>query len=925
MFEQFDARKNIKIIRDADDVARVLSHMDQHVIAKAQTPQRAALDYLNRYGHLLGISDSHLRNPFISIDHEPTDADVEYRLSREKHQFDMTTVVFHQTVRGLPIWDAGISVTMKHNPLRVVGARSTLHPEVAIKRLKRISVADLKVLDVKTLKKQLGLAGAVHTTPPLSIEKRHFVIYRHDARLRDAIAPPSKLGTPILSGPPTLPLRAVHPSIQDGQHYIVSAVYFGFDFPPIRPLYWVAMVEAETLSVLFLRPFIDNVCGSVFRADPMTLAGGAGPRAGNATLNRFRSTVTLSGLVPPDKGTQNLIGNHVRLSNIVSPKVTPPTKPAGHDFDFDARTNEFAAVNAYYNCDRVFRLVEDLGFSVADYFSGTKFPSPVDHRGHYDKNHPNGDEINAHCAGNASGTGIGYTCFSLADTRNLKNPIGIACDWRIVLHELLGHGILYNHIGAPRFKFAHSAGDSFAAIINDPDSKAPDRGATYPWLVGIPRSGQRRHDRTAQAGWGWAGPIACNAFDENVDPGGYNNEQILSSTMFRFYRAIGGDSADAATRRFAARMTCHIMLAAIQTLTPPTSPPDAAHFASALMKAELADWPAAGVSGGAYHKVIRWAFEKQGLYQPTGTKRPNNKPGAPPPVDVYIDDGRGGQYQFQSKYWNCEAIWNRRRKDGRRAHQEPTPGVTNYAYVKIKNRGAVPATKVVVRAFQRRAAAGYLFPDDWQPMKTARLAAADVPPDSSAEILVGPFEWVPSPTGQDSMLMVVSARGDANNSHSFSVGDSVPDWRLVPNDNNVGLRSVHPVPNADSRRLLKALGHIALSVKNPDVNPKRMTIKATLPPFLRKRGWRCNYGRNRAFFLEGGAVREVDIRLQTGRPFRSTAVDSKNRSSIEITVYADGIIVGGMSYPLGRTPIRSLRKKRALRRSDLRRRKRPAS
>ena len=30
--------------------------------------------------------------------------------------------------------------------------------------------------------------------------------------------------------------------------------------------------------------------------------------------------------------------------------------------------------------------------------------------------------------------------------------------------------------------------------------------------------------------------------DPDKDWGGYNNEQILSSTMFRFYRAIGGDS-----------------------------------------------------------------------------------------------------------------------------------------------------------------------------------------------------------------------------------------------------------------------------------------------------------------------------------------------------------------------------------------------
>ena len=38
------------------------------------------------------------------------------------------------------------------------------------------------------------------------------------------------------------------------------------------------------------------------------------------------------------------------------------------------------------------------------------------------------------------------------------------------------------------------------------------------------------------------------------------------------------------------------------------------------------------------HKVIRWAFEVQGLYNPFG--KITNAPGAPPPVDIYIEDLR---------------------------------------------------------------------------------------------------------------------------------------------------------------------------------------------------------------------------------------------------------------------------------------------
>ncbi len=789
MFEQFDARRRAKILSDASGAVRILTHSDRYLAATTAEPRDAAHDYLGRYGSLLGLQQRHLENLISPLEHEPSSAAVECRLISEKRQADLTTIAYSQTYFGLPIWEAGVSVAMKHDPLRILGARSTLHAAPKLKQPAEKHLVRSRAFDHEHLASALGLTAAKRHGAPFNINKQRLMVYRHDAaRLAHASAPPPKRPGGLASDAPRLPLPPAHRSIRDGKHYVVSAVYFSFDFPPARPLHWMALVEIETASVLLLRPFIDNVTAWVFRADPATL-GGPPADAADAALNRMRKRVTLD-LDAPVGGTQSLSGSKVVVADVATPKMAPPTRPAGKPFKFNARSNDFAAVNAYYNCDRIFRLVEDLGFSLTNYFPGTKFPSPVDHRGHYDKQFPQGNEINAHCAGTPDGRGIDHTVFALADLGNQKQPIGIACDFRIALHELLGHGILYNHLGGPRFKFAHSAGDSFAAIVNDPDSKARDRGATFPWLVNVP---QRRHDRTAGAGWGWNGDYALHPLDDHKDRGGYRTEQILSSTMFRFYRAIGGDAEDLATRRFAAHMTCRILLVAIHSLTPATSPPDAAHFASALMKAELADWPEQGISGGAYHKVIRWAFEKQGLYQLAETLRPNHKIGAPPPVDVYIEDGRHGEYHFQSDYENCRAIWNRHRSDGGTAHQEPIAGVVNFAYVKIKNRGFRPATKVVVRAFQGQPSAKNAYPGGWQPMQTAELAAANVPPNSSAEIIAGPFKWVPPETGRAGMLMLVSAAGDSSNVDNFDAEDSIPDGRLIPNDNNIALRNVAPV------------------------------------------------------------------------------------------------------------------------------------
>ena len=64
------------------------------------------------------------------------------------------------------------------------------------------------------------------------------------------------------------------------------------------------------------------------------------------------------------------------------------------------------------------------------------------------------------------------------------------------------------------------------------------------------------------------------------------------------------------------------------------------------------------VPGGAIGKVVRWAFEQQGLYQPPSALPPVNTPGAPPDVDVYIEDGFAGQYTYLEDFWETANIWN---------------------------------------------------------------------------------------------------------------------------------------------------------------------------------------------------------------------------------------------------------------------------
>ena len=199
-----------------------------------------------------------------------------------------------------------------------------------------------------------------------------------------------------------------------------------------------------------------------------------------------------------------------------------------------------------------------------------------------------------------------------------------------------------------RPRAAHSAGDSIGAVLNDPGTRASDRFVTFPWISPI----GRRHDVPVTGGWAWGGVN---------DTGGYNSEQILSTSHFRAYRSTGGDSPGLAMQQNASRYIVYLIIRGIGSLatTPITPTPNPTVWVTALQNADIGTAMLDDQPGGCCVKVIRWAFEQQGLFQPPGAPVPVVTPGAPPPVDVYIDDGRGGQYTYAEQFWRTTVVWNR--------------------------------------------------------------------------------------------------------------------------------------------------------------------------------------------------------------------------------------------------------------------------
>jgi zinc metalloprotease ZmpB len=367
------------------------------------------------------------------------DAGTELRFSRQDAITGTATVSFQQTHFGLPVWQAGFTVSMLTGPLRATGSLSTLHPTIDVRKPAK---------GARCLPDRMTgthLAEVLHLErdkEQIVINSTRMWIYRYDAAQR-LPSQPSKEGAPQRGGlarteSPTLPLPPPDRTIVDGHHYVVTEVLFDLPQPPRFPrLHWRAFVEVNTCSVLYLEPLISFWTGSVYLTDPITATGDNTITACSpaSVLDPLRTDVTLEGLVPATP--QGLTGNYAAALQKGSGGNAPPTVtlPAT-DFTYSTPTSNFAAVCAYYHLDELFRLVVSFGYSpIATFFQNTTFPVPI-----YFLDLPG--VVNSDALPNAAGNGFaGIDC----GIEQSGCPVSIATDWRVQMHEFV-HGMLFDRI-----------------------------------------------------------------------------------------------------------------------------------------------------------------------------------------------------------------------------------------------------------------------------------------------------------------------------------------------------------------------------------------------------------------------------------------------------------------------------------------------
>jgi hypothetical protein len=926
----YDPNLKAHITKDASNKVRHIRHSQEYFSSEEKSPRLSAAEYLLRVADTFQIPKEELKHLSKKASFfDPRKQGIEYQLDEEKHLFDSTTIAYYQTYLNVPVWRKGLSVRVKQNPYRVVGSTNNsedglegkLPGASIIERYKKIFnliptsktgqlTARQEETNTSFIRSALGISRGTKTRAKrgkspgdkrvIQLLNGRFFIYKYDSKKRYAgrANPPDekkiKESHSLESDEhPFIKIPPVSDQIKNGQAYLVAETIFKYALKGYHEMVWLVLIELETNSILYIEPMTFGVNGLVFRRDPMVQSGDLSISAdkGNAVLNLKRNNVQLTDLDPPLRRRQSLSGSYVVIQNIEDPRINPPTELDGTAFEYDTRTNNFAAINAYYHQTELFKTIESLGFPISTYFDGTEFPISVDHRGM-------GDRINAHWSSNGRG-GTDHMCYALCDETDRINPLGRAVDPWVHWHEMGGHGTLGDHVGSGSLGFSHSAGDGLAAIQMDPESALRTMSERFRYAPFRPFINERRFDREVAAGWAWGGDM-----DINDDSQQYQREQILATCHFRIYRSIGGDHDNLGRRLFASRMATYLILRTISNLTPATNPNDAEIWCQEMQDADSENWISEGLSGGAYEKVIRWAFEKQGSYQPAAAPTPVTTAGDPPQVDVYINDGRNGEYDFQALHWNNMSMWNRNSPDGIVRHQNALEGVTNYMYVKVMNRGTSSATDVNVRGFHCLPGAGLTWPTDFTEMNPiGGLNVASIGANNSEEITVGPFKWIPNENvyGHDCILVVVSTDGDPSNIDNFTGSETIEEWRLVPNDNNVGQRNVSIVPGGGGQDgLMKGLHNHVFFTGNSFRRKAIMELKVDLPQFLVSTGWKLKFEGidDNKFELKPGEKRKIVIDLIPGNDFTKEQVQNTVDRNITVYLYGNDMVLGGMTYHL---------------------------
>ncbi len=146
--------------------------------------------------------------------------------------------------------------------------------------------------------------------------------------------------------------------------------------------------------------------------------------------------------------------------------------------------------------------------------------------------------------------------------------------------------------------------------------------------------------------------------------------------------------------------------------------------------------------------------------------------------------------------------------------------------------------------------------------------------------------------------MILSTDADRSNIDNFTMGDTIAEWRLVPNDNNIGQRNVHILPGGGGEAALAAsLDQRFFWAGNPFRKKATIELKSELPTFLKDAGWQIQFRQtDNKFELKPGEKRKIIIDVVKGNDFTPEQAKTSAERDINVYVYGNGQLLGGMTY-----------------------------
>jgi hypothetical protein len=515
---------------------------------------------------------------------------------------------------------------------------------------------------------------------------------------------------------------------------------------------WQVVVDAETGEVLERRDVLARQDGSglVFDPSPVVSAGDttlrdpdattascgfAGPS--RATIDAQRVSRPLRDITRDAAGVYRLEGPFVRMHNFGSPTSAFPAETDPNAFTYSSGDERFECVTLYHHIDTYQRYLQSIGITTA---------------------HNSRIDVDPH-----EGTGPAF--FSPADGGLHFSDSGPcrpdrAEDADCFIHEY-GHAIQHDQVPTwggtnpvtgrdETGAMGEGFGDASACIYYADRGNGYQREVFEEWIF-ADQGGLRRVDGTKVYPTDWAGEV-------------HEDGEIWSAALWNIYRAVGGDSVNAADREAARRAVLKSVILSHHRLLGNASMPDGAE-AVMVENAALEEYR------GRHLMAMLDSFHDRGLLV------------CSPQADLYIRDGvtdAGTDPYTGPAFWESPDLWIRNTDDGGTTHQNPEYGQDNFFYCRVTNRGTATARAFVVTfAVKIFAGTEFVYPNDWLPPVSAAVGFNLAPGASTVVKAKWPGSLVPASGAQACWLAQV-----------YTPSDPTPAGRHVWESNNLAEKNL---------------------------------------------------------------------------------------------------------------------------------------